>query len=240
MSKIFLTLVSIIILLISAGNLCAQAELTIPDKSFDFGFIPQNSKINCDFWLKSTGSDTLIITRVKPGCGCTKAPLKKSVLSPGDSTQLEIIFDSKKYKGKSSKSIRIYSNASDVSDRLTIKSFVVENIETTSPVVITPYKLNISQFGEKPRKKMEFIIKNVTNNDLELAIIFQPDGFFDIELPKKIKAGKTATGKISIKENDLSVEFDKSFTIEFNDVNQSRFSIPVTRTVRMLGMTSSE
>ena len=44
-----------------------NARLTIENPVFDFGFAPQYSKISHDFWLKSTGTDTLRILKVQLG-----------------------------------------------------------------------------------------------------------------------------------------------------------------------------
>jgi hypothetical protein len=45
----------------------AGPSLTIPDPTFDFGYVPQNSTISHVFWLHSTGDDTLKIIKVSPG-----------------------------------------------------------------------------------------------------------------------------------------------------------------------------
>jgi len=65
-SKTKLLLVLLLIFLV-AGSLMAAPRLTINESSFDFGFVPQNSKISHDFWLDSTGDDTLKILKVVPG-----------------------------------------------------------------------------------------------------------------------------------------------------------------------------
>jgi hypothetical protein len=45
----------------------AGPGLTIPDPTFDFGYVPQNSTISHVFWLHSTGDDSLKIIKVSPG-----------------------------------------------------------------------------------------------------------------------------------------------------------------------------
>ncbi len=42
-------------------------ELTIFEPEFDFGIVPQHSKISHIFWLHSTGYDTLVIDKIIPG-----------------------------------------------------------------------------------------------------------------------------------------------------------------------------
>ena len=62
-----LPLVLLALLLLSAAVVQAAPRMTIHEDSFDFGYVPQNSKISHVFWLYSTGDDSLIIKRVVPG-----------------------------------------------------------------------------------------------------------------------------------------------------------------------------
>ena len=63
-----------------------------------------------------------------------------------------------------------------------------------------------------------------------------PIGMFKIKLPKKVKAGQTKTGTIEIMSEYVSKEFEKSITIELSDKTNTRFTIPVKRTIRIPGM----
>jgi len=155
------------------------------------------------------------------------------VLAVGDSTKLEIIFNTKTYKGNLSKQPRIETNEGKPDKRVIIKSNILLRPDSTYPVVIQPYKLNISQFGEKIRDEMTFNIENVSDLDLKPTLVDIPSDLFDVELPDKIKAGKTGKAKLKLKENALDVVYDKSFTIEFNDEAKTRFSIPVRRSLRV-------
>ena len=67
LSRYWIALSLLIVVLVAAGSLMAAPRLDIEEDSFDFGFVPQNSKITHSFWLKSTGDDTLRIIRVVPG-----------------------------------------------------------------------------------------------------------------------------------------------------------------------------
>jgi hypothetical protein len=51
-----------------AGSLIQAApHLTLKESKFEFGYVPQNSKITHRFWLYNTGDDTLKIEKVIPG-----------------------------------------------------------------------------------------------------------------------------------------------------------------------------
>ncbi len=49
------------------GGVDAAPRLTFSDSLFNFGYVPQNSKVSHVFWLYSTGDDTLRIIKVSPG-----------------------------------------------------------------------------------------------------------------------------------------------------------------------------
>ncbi len=61
------TLIVFFVIMMMVGIANAAPHLTIKEASFDFGFVPQHSKISHVFWLYSTGDDTLKITKVLPG-----------------------------------------------------------------------------------------------------------------------------------------------------------------------------
>ncbi len=51
---------------INSGSFAAP-KILVPEKSWDFGHVPQNSVLTHDYWIKNIGTDTLKIIRVKPG-----------------------------------------------------------------------------------------------------------------------------------------------------------------------------
>ena len=48
-------------------SLAAAPRLEIPESEFNFGYVPQNSKVSHTFWLYNHGDDSLIIKKVVPG-----------------------------------------------------------------------------------------------------------------------------------------------------------------------------
>ena len=123
--------------------------------------------------------------------------------------------------------------------KVKISSEVISNPDSTFPIIISPYKFDISQFGEAERSWLEFKITNISKEDVEVKLIDMPFEMFSVKLPKKIKAGKTAKGKIQILDEHIDSAFEKSMTIELNDKAVSRFTIPIKRVIRIAGKTSS-
>lgn len=222
----------LVVLLFSFSLSQAAPLLKIDEPVFDFGNSPGNAKVSHSFWLRSAGDDTLKILSVVPGCGCTKAPLEKNELAPGDSTRLEVIFSTGNYRGHVAKSPRISTNEGATYKTVRILTNVLTRPDSTYPLVVTPHKLDISQFGQKERKEVTFTIENITPADLNLSVIDVPSDVFTVELPGKIGAGKKAEGKIRLAGNGDIGDFEKSVTFEVNDEQHSRFTIPVRREVR--------
>jgi hypothetical protein len=155
------------------------------------------------------------------------------VLAVGDSTRLEIILHTKRYKNKIIKQPRIETNEGQPDKTVKISTEIMIQPDSTYPIVISPYKLNISQFGEKIRDEMTFKIENVSDQDLKPTIVDIPSELFEVKIPDKIKAGKTEEAVLKIKEGAIDENFEKTFTIELNDEAKTRFSIPVRRALRL-------
>ena len=110
------------------------------------------------------------------------------------------------------------------------------NPDSTYPAVIMPYKFNISQYGEAKRDELSFEIRNVSDSDFVIKLVDMPEGLFEVKLPKKVKAGKTEKGKLTLTGSGIEREFEKSITIELSDKALSRFTIPVKRQIRIPGL----
>jgi hypothetical protein len=212
--------------------LAAAPRLVMPEQEFEFGFVPQNSKITHVFHLYSKGDDSLKIIQVVPGCSCTQAPLKKQELGVGDSTDLEIIFDTRSYQGGVTKTPVIKTNEGPPDKNVRFHADVVARPDSTYPIIIKPYKLDLTQVGDKTRSKISFSIQNVSDKPLEARLVAAATDLFDVALPKSIPAGKSGDGTLTLKKEALSGGFEKCLTIQLNDDKSSRFTIPVKRAIK--------
>lgn len=227
-------LIACVLIGAAATSALAEARIEIPNNEFYFGKTVQQAAVRHVFWIKSVGTDTLRINEVHPGCGCTEAPLKDSVLAPGDSTELEIIFSTKRFRGLTEKKSAILSNA--VNEPKAWVSFISDlsqESEEMRPLVVNPMRVDVSQFTKAPRRRAKFAIENRSDEDFTLTVVDNYDLNFQIDLPKKIKAGETVEGSVIVDENKITEEFLQSFTFQLDDKNKTRYSIPVKRTVRI-------
>ena len=154
------------------------------------------------------------------------------MIAVGDSARLEIIFDTKSYTNVVTKSPRIQTNEGPPDKFVRITATVVNRPDSTYPIAIKPYKLDLTQFGEKVRSEIKFTLSNVSQTDLNPTLVSSAEQFFEVVLPKVIPAGKTAEGVVKLKKDALDKPFDKSITLQLNDEKNSRFTIPVKRQIR--------
>jgi len=67
--------------------------------SWDFDQVKEGEMVKHAFTLKNKSKNIMEITGVRTSCGCTASQVKKTRLGPGESTTLEVEFDSKGYSG---------------------------------------------------------------------------------------------------------------------------------------------
>jgi hypothetical protein len=130
------------------------------------------------------------------------------------------------------KSPRIQTNEGGAEKTVRIISHVVPRPDSTYPLVIKPYKIDISQYGEKTRDEITFMIENVSMTDLNVNLIASRPELWDLVLPETIKAQSTGEATLKLRPDAEKEQFEKSFTIEVNDEQTSRFTVPVRRFIR--------
>ena len=69
-----------------------NAILSITEKSFDFGEIKLNNKLNHTFRLKNVSNNDLIISNIGTSCSCTQVGKTKEIIKSGDSAEINIEF----------------------------------------------------------------------------------------------------------------------------------------------------
>jgi hypothetical protein len=94
-------------------------------KEYDFGDVTEGEVVEGKFTLINKGKVDLILTEVKPSCGCTTPEWPKEAIAPGESGEIKFLFNSKGRKGKQNKSITIRSNAEKVTEVVRIKGNVI-------------------------------------------------------------------------------------------------------------------
>ena len=92
-------------------------KLVLSEEKWDFGQVLPDAKPIHIFTVTNGGEEDLIIERINVSCGCIKASITAMRIPPGESAELEVIYDTTGYRGKDKRHVRIYSNDPVISDK---------------------------------------------------------------------------------------------------------------------------
>lgn len=223
-----------LMLFIVGGSVVAGPRFEVSEFEYDWGKTCQHATVSHRFWIESTGDDTLVITKIAPGCGCTKAPIEDSVLAPGEKTPLDLFFSTKSYRGIVEKVPYFETNINDQRTYLRIKAELIPEPESMRPVYPSPYKVDVSQFRPTPpRTKTKFYIVNPSEQDYNLTLVNHPERVFAVDMPATVAAGDSARVIIDVKDEYIEQEFNHSLTFSIDDELNSRFTVPIERMLRI-------
>lgn len=159
--------------------------------------------------------------------------MTKTELAVGDSTWIELIYTMGQHGGEISKSARVTTNDTTTGAlSISFKAKGWSPTDTTIMLSADPQVLDFGPLGGKRRTKVEAKITNLSQEEMQLAIVSAPPEFFeDVELSKdKIKPNKTAKLKVELKRETEDQRFQKSITLEAKGKSATyRFTLPVQK-----------
>lgn len=90
-----------------------KARIVVGQDIWDFGQIWHGDKVEKEIELRNDGDAELVITRVRASCGCTAGSARKSRLAAGETTSVNVSFDSAHKQGRQDTQVNIFSNDPD-------------------------------------------------------------------------------------------------------------------------------
>jgi len=138
--KNYFAFFAVIITLAFAPNIMAQENepvqvqivqskviLTLNEETHDFGTIPEGPNAACEFEVKNTGTEPLVIYSVTASCGCTVPTYSKEPVMPGQTTKIKVLYRTIGRLGPFTKSVNISSNASNGESKIIYIKGTVQN-----------------------------------------------------------------------------------------------------------------
>ena len=84
--------------------------VALSEANFAFGKIKKGDKVEHAYEVTNTGANPLVISEVKPACGCTVPDYTKEPILPGQKGKITLKFDSASFDGLVSKQAEVYAN----------------------------------------------------------------------------------------------------------------------------------
>jgi len=189
----------------------AQPRLEVQD-SVDWGVVVpdaplgETAKVYADVKLKNVGTETLRISEVRPGCGCTSAPIEKDTLAPGEETKISVTLNLPLANGPIHKVITVQSNdpkgparilnlVADVQRPLQLSSsfipfnqgkvgewisgFVTFTVQGDHPITINA---RVDQSNAKVVTPMPYVVQPGSNAVVEVAVRPSNQGTFQVKV----------------------------------------------------------
>lgn len=203
-------------------------KIFISEKEWDFGYIPQNAAVSHYFTIKNVGDDTLQIIKVRPGCSCTYAPLKKEILAPKDSTSLEVIFSSRNYQGSKTLIVAIFS--SDTSNFSDIN--FTANIENEFPLFqVEPLQVKFDSLKVEKNSLKKVTLLNKSASPLQIIVAEKPREFIDFQISKNsLNPKEKAEILLQVNRKATPGPFQTNLTLDFSGQGpeKTRYTLPIS------------
>jgi hypothetical protein len=108
-----------------------KAEFKFNEEKHDFGKVPQGTPVTTVFTYTNIGQEPLILTDVRPTCGCTIADYTKTPVKSNESGFIKITYNAA-YAAPFTKTIVVTSNSKTPVKNLIIVGEVVAKAATAS------------------------------------------------------------------------------------------------------------
>jgi hypothetical protein len=167
------------------GAASSGPKIQFAETTFDFGKVDSGQVVKHEFVFTNTGSATLEIKDVRPGCGCTTAGTWDKTVEPGKTGIIPLQFNSTGFGGTVAKSATVTCNNPAQSNVvLQFKGTVWKALDVSPSMVM----FNVSSEIQTNETKVVRIVSNL-EEPLELSDLQCTNHSFRTEL-KTVRPGK--------------------------------------------------
>lgn len=223
--KTHLTVVALLANLIVAASACAAPELAVEHGTFNFGTIPQGKKVQHNFTIKNSGDGPLQIKQLTAACGCTAVKPSTTLILPGRSAEIQVIFDSANFSGKVVKSVTMTTNAAKTpSYTFNMDGNIVEELQ------VAPRQLSLGPLETGATKQVAVTVTNRGANSVKLLTVNVNSTSLQIKATIKkgeLKPGETGTIELTITPRPEAKVLSGYLHIVTNNPQKKEITVPV-------------
>ena len=124
--RLFIAIIAVCIVAISAVADGKQAEATFSIKSHDFGTIKEaDGPVSCTFEFTNTGDKPLLIIDATASCGCTRPEYPSKPIKPGKKGKIKVTYSPIGRPGAFKKTVKVKTNGRERTTTLHIEGTVI-------------------------------------------------------------------------------------------------------------------
>ncbi len=204
-------------------NSAEFSEITFDKYIYDFGVVEPEDRPQYHFTFRNTGQADLVISKVKPSCGCTAVLLSDETIKPGGHGEIEVSLNPQGRRGKQELTVAVHSNAKNQSVvNLTLRGRIKATV-TVSPERIFFGSVNNQEDHEKRIRVLDSgderlrILRVETTSSLLTAEVLplNSDGLITHEVKVLLHSGASAG------------QFNETLTIHSNDAHRPRLEVSI-------------
>lgn len=155
-------------LTITVMAMAQKPVISFDEKSYDFGKVKEDDgKVTHVFEFVNKGDAPLVINRAQAQCGCTTPQWTKEPIEPGKRGSITAIYSTQGRPGPFTKTITVYSNATDEQIQLTIRGEVIPKA-VGAPTSEYPVKIDGLELKAKVVQMNNIEKGKVQNRSLEI------------------------------------------------------------------------
>ena len=194
--KIRIQIIALLANLLLASAVLAAPELSVHQGNFNFGTVTQGKKVQHNFVVVNSGDAPLQIRQLSASCGCTAAKPSASVVPPGKSAEIQVVFDSTNFTGAVEKTVAMTTNAGKTpSYTLRLEGNIIE------PLQVIPRQLNLGPLKPGVAKQGSLAVTNMGSGNVKLVAVNVTSTAFQVKSTIRkgeLKPGETGTIELQV------------------------------------------
>ncbi|MDB5035336.1 MAG: hypothetical protein JWQ98_2577 [Chlorobi bacterium] len=226
---------------VAGATACAQPKLEIiGGDTHDWGKVSPG-KLTTVVQVKNSGNADLKISDVRPGCGCTVAPIDKNLLKPGETANINISLDVASKTGPVEKVVTITSN--DSSSPAATSRMLYLKADVHRAVTIAPMQYMLVNDGKLGVESVAspVTIKNTGDKPFTIEPPKLVDGAniavrFDMKGTRELKPGEEFVVKAFVTPKDAN-GLNGTITMKTSTSEMPSIDIPINGTMAGLSTT---
>ncbi|AWM13690.1 DUF1573 domain-containing protein [Flavobacterium sp. NRK F10] len=119
----------------AAAKATKQSDLKWDNDTHDFGEIEKGKPVSYEFTFTNTSKQTILVTNVKPSCGCTATNYTKTPVKPGEKGSVTATYNAA-HPGNFHKTVTVTTNEEGAAPKVLIIKGTVQKPETEEKSIL--------------------------------------------------------------------------------------------------------
>lgn len=163
-------------LCLASGFLFAEPKLVFEEMSYDFGTVPQGTRVSHLFTVTNTSENVIEITRLDSRCDCLQVSASKKSIRPNETATLNLVLDTTFLAGRQAHPLKIASTDPGRPLTTIVITGKVEKLLDIRPLTVSLKK--VKRDGEPIEK---IVTLKATKADLELPVLERGPGWMNVK-----------------------------------------------------------